>query len=332
MWFANASVIGLDVGSGLVKAVTLRRKGKRLLVERAGLAAMAGGAISGRKFLDPPAIADCIRRLCKDLGIRGRRAAVALAGDEVLHARLKVERTSLESLETLVREELSREASFPLSEAVIDYQVLDNFSHSQWVDVVAVAGRQAAVQRHQQVLERAGKSAAVVDSAACALANAFDVNYLPAANEITALMNLGAATITVCVLRGSTPLLARDVTLDATKPWREQEAPAERVAIELERVFEEMDEIADDHPLEPRSRQIARVMLSGGGIRLRGLEDVLRARLKLQFEELNPFRKIEFTGTDSLSRLVWDQVHCMPIAVGLALHGVLPPGSEEPAA
>ena len=317
----------------MVKAVTLRRKRGQVVVDRAGLMAMTSGAILGRQFLDPPAVADCVKRLCKDLGMRGAQAAVAVAGDEVAHARLKVARASGNLLEALVRQELGRTAPFALEQALVDFQVLDNFAHSQWVDVVAVAASRAAIERLAQVLERAGKSAAIVDSTACALANVFEVNYQPASNEMTALLHLGAATMTVCILRGATPLVIRDLTLEATTPWREQPAPAERVVVELERVLEQLDEIADDHPLEPRSKQIARLLLSGGGIRLRGLEEVLRARLRMPFEELNPFRKIEFIGSDALGRLVWDHVHCMPVAVGLALRGldVTPKGAGGPA-
>ena len=306
----------------MVKAVTLRRKNNKVVVERAGLTAMPGGAVSGRQLLDPPAVTDCVKRLCKDLGLRGRRAAVAVSGDEVTHARMKVERSSVEGLETLVRQELGRVAPLALNEALVDFQVLDNFSHSQWVDVVAVAVKRGAVERIEQVVERAGKVVTIVDSTACALANVFEVNYQPSTNEITALLHLGAATMTLCILRGDTPLVVRDITMDTSSPWREQPGSAERVVVELERALEQMDEIADDHPLEPRSKQVSRIMLSGGGIRLRGLEELLRARLKMPQEELNPFRTIEFAGSDALGRLVWDHVHCMAVAVGLAMRGV----------
>ncbi len=329
MLLGSAPLIGLDIGAGMIKAVTLRRKGNKLVVERAGLMAMPGGAISGRQILDPPAVSDGVKRLCKDLGLRGRRTAVAMAGDEVTHARLKVERASRDALEALVRQELARVAPFPLEEALVDFQVLDNFAHSQWLDAVAVAVKRGAVESLEQVLERAGKVVTVADSTACALANVFEINYQPASNEITALLHLGAATMTVCILRGATPLVVRDVTLDTTQPWREQAGSAERVVVEFERVLEQLDEIADDHPLEPRSKQVSRIMLSGGGIRLRGLEDVLRARLRMPLEELNPFRNIEFAGSDALGRLVWDHVHCMPVACGLAMRGVDLPAAES---
>jgi type IV pilus assembly protein PilM len=314
-------MIGLDVGAGMVKAVTLRRKGSKIAVDRAGLMAMAGGAISGRKILDPPAAGDCVRKLCRNLKLRGRAVAVAVSGDEVVHARLKIERAAPDQMEPLVRQELAKGVHFPPEELAVDYQVLDPAADSQWVDVMAVGARRGAVERLGQVVERAGKSAVIVDSTACALANAFEANYQPASNEVSAFLHLGAATLTLAVLRGGTPLLVRDVTLESAASWREQPAPAERVVVELERVLEQMDEIADDHPLEPRSKQIARLFLSGGGIHLRGLEEVLRSRVRLPFQELNPFRRIEFTGADALGRLVWDHAHCMPVAVGLALRG-----------
>jgi len=322
MLFWSSQTIGLDIGAGMVKAVTLRSKGGKIVVERAGLIATAAGSISGRKILDPPAVAQSIKRLCKDLGLRGRRTAVSVAGDEVAHARLKVERVSTEALETRVREELQRSASFSLSDALIDYQILDSFAHSQWVDAVAVAAHRGAVERLEQVVERAGKTVAIVDSTACALANVFGVNYQPAPNEVTALLHVGAATMTVCIVRGATPVAVRDITLDTTTPWREQVTAPDRILAELERIMQNMDSIADDHPLEPRSKQIARLMLSGGGIRLRGLDESLRARLRMPFEELNPFHKIDFKGSDALVRLVWDHAHCMPVAVGLALRGL----------
>jgi len=318
----SSPLIGLDVGSGLLKAVTLRTKGDKISVHRAGILAMPAGAISGRRLLDPPAAGDAARRLLRDLGLRGKRVAVAMAGDEVCHLRRKVERLEVPKMEPRLRDELRQVASFPVDDALLDFEVLDTFADRQWVDVLMVAARRGAVERMQQVVERAGKSAAIVDSTACALANAFEANYQPAANEVTALIHLGAVTLTVCILRGATPLVVLDVTLDAATPWRDQEKPAERVVVELERVLEHMDEIADEHPLEPSSARIGRLLLSGGGIRIRGLEDRLRTRVRIPFEEFNPFRRIEFTGADALSRLVSEQAHCMPVAVGLALRGL----------
>ena len=306
----------------MVKAVALRKRDGRLVAERAAIAAMPAGALSDGVFLDPPAVSATIRKFCRDQRFRGNRVAVGLAGQDVFLTRLKVERAASESLETKMRAEAARVAPFPLENANLDFQVLDTFSNSTWVEaLVAVAGR-GKIDRLQDVLAGAGKTLVVVDSTACALANAFQVNDDPSPTQITTLLHLGAATMTVVIVRGATPLVTRDLSLAPSQFAEEEWSLTDRVVVQLERVFETMDEIADEHPLEPRSHEIERLLLSGGAARVLGLQEALKNRIELPFEEMNPFRKIELDSSDALSRLVWDHVHCMPVAVGLALRGL----------
>ncbi|MBI3694781.1 MAG: pilus assembly protein PilM [Acidobacteria bacterium] len=319
--FGTAPLVGLDIGSATVKAVGLRKKNDRLLVERAAIAAMPDGAVSGGVFTDPPAVAECIRRLCRDHGLRGKQVAVGLAGEDVFLTRLKLERNSKTTIEAQVREEAARVAPFPLDQAPLDFQVLETFSDSQWVDVLVVAAKPGKIERLQAVLQRAGKTPVVVDSAACALANAYELNYEPAPADLVTLLHLGAAGMTVCIVRGATPVLAKDLPLSGIQQASEELTLTDRIGIHLEKVFEQMDEIADERPLEPRSSQIQKLLLSGGGARLKGLAPMLKSRIRLPFEEMNPFRKIEFESPEALSLLVWDEAHAMPVAVGLALRG-----------
>ena len=310
------SLLGLDVGSSMLKAVSLRKKGQALLVESAGIIATPAGAISGNLFLDAPAVSSCIRKLCRRQGLAAKRVAVSLAGEDVFVARLKVERNGEEDLEKRIRAEAARSVPFPLEQANVDYQVLEKSSDAKWAHALVVAVPSGRVYRFQDLIRGAGKTVMVVDSTACALANAFQVNYRPAPSEVTALVHLGAAWMTLCIVRGSIPIVTKDLPL---APSRYAPAPLDRIAVELERLLESMDEIADEHPLEPRSSQIKRLMLSGGGARMRGLDEVLRDRIGLPFEEMNPFLNIQPKNSDSINRLVTDHLHCMTVAVGLAL-------------
>jgi Tfp pilus assembly PilM family ATPase len=202
-----------------------------------------------------------------------------------------------------------------------DFEVLDNFSDSQWIDALVVAAKPGRVERLHDLIKRAGKTPALVDSTACALVNAYAYNYEPQSTEIIGLLHLGASAMTVCIVRGSTPVLAKELSLARTQLNNEEWSLTDRIAVNLERVFELMDEVADEHPLEPRSSQIQRLLTSGGAAHARGLGEMLRNRIRLPFGELNPFHRIEFDGSNGLSRLVWDHAHCMPVAVGLALRG-----------
>ncbi len=319
--FGTAPLVGLDIGSATVRAVGLRKKNNRLLVERAAIAALPDGAVSGGVFTDPPAIAECIRGLCRDHGLRGKQVAVALAGEDVFVTRLKLERRSKTTIEAQVREEAARLAPFSLDQAPLDFQVLETFSDAQWVDVLVVAAKAGKIERLRDLLERAGKTPAVVDCVACGLANAYEFNYQPAPTDLVAVLHIGAAIMTVCIVRGSSPVLAQDLPFSSAHLTSEELTQTDRVAVSLERLFEQMDEIADERPLEPRSSQIQKLLLSGGGVRLKGLSQMLKSRIRLPFEEINPFRRIEFESSEALSLLVWDEAHAMTVAVGLALRG-----------
>jgi len=323
--FRKPALLGLDVGSSTVKAVQLRKKGKEIFAERTGIAAMPSGAISGGMVLDPPAVSNCIRKLCENQRLGERRVAVALGGDGVFLTRLKLNPGPADALPDRIREETARQSPFLLQQAALDFQILNHSPSDSsdtpdtpW-DVLVVAARPEKIEGMREVLRRAGKTAVLVDSCTCALANTLEFNHRPAASEISVLLHLGAAAMSVVILRGSVPLLAQEFPLVPPASSDETWNPAQRVAVQLERMFEQMDEIADEHPLEPGSRQIQRIWLSGGGSRMRGLEEVLRDRIKLPLQEINPFRKIEFRSAEALDRVVWDHAHCMTVAVGLAL-------------
>ena len=317
--FSDHSLVGLDVGSGFVKAVRLVQKDHRLVVASAGIAPAPAGAIHGTTLVDPPALADVIRQLCRGRGLGGKRVAVALSGQDIFVARLKVECGPAEPLEARLRSEAAATAPFPLDSASLDYQVLDNFSHSKWVDALVVAAPPGRVDRMVDLMQRSKKTLAVVEATACALVNAFQANYEPAPDEVTALVHVGNATLTLVIVRGSAPLLARDIVLGPAPASPGQAPLAERVVVEVERLFERLDEIADDHPLEPRSGKIQRLLLSGGAAHTAGLAALLRQRVPVPFEDLNPFRKIDFQDQSPASRPVSDHLLCMPVAVGLAL-------------
>lgn len=290
-----------------------------MFVDRAGVAPIPAGAVSDGAFVDPPAIVNAIQELCQDLGLRGKRVALSLTGEDVFVVRLKLEETEAGSLETKVREETARLAPFPLDQAKLDYQVLENWSNSEWVQALAVAARKRPVERLQELMRRAAKTPVVVDATACALVNAYAFNYEPGPSEIVALAHLGASWMTVCIVRGSIPLLAKDLWLGSSRYTEEEQGLTERIVVHLERVFEWVDDIADEYPLEPRSSAIRRLLLSGGVVHLQGLQEALRKRMRLPIEEMNPFRTIEFEGSGGSSSVAWKQAHLMPVAVGLAL-------------
>src|SRR5262249_4775776 len=166
--------------------------------------------------------------------------ALAVTGKDVFVGRIKLEQPGGPGLEKRIREEMARLVPFPLDEARLDFEILKNHEDSQWVDALAVAARRRHVDSLVQLAARLRKTPLVVDATACALANAFEFNYQPGVSAVTALAHLGAAWMTVCILRGSTLLLAKDLSLEPA-PFREKEwSLSDRIAALLEGILESL--------------------------------------------------------------------------------------------
>ena len=81
------------------------------------------------------------------------------------------------------------------------------------MDVLLVAVKKDKILNYTNVLSLAGKAPAVVDIDAFALQNCYEYNYEPAPNSTVALLNLGASVMNINIVKGSTPLFTRDVSV-----------------------------------------------------------------------------------------------------------------------
>src|SRR5581483_9427044 len=69
------------------------------------------------------------------------------------------------------------------------------------------------ILNYTNVLSMAGKTPSVVDIDAFALQNCYEYNYEPAPGSTVALLNLGASVMNINIVKGTTPLFTRDVSV-----------------------------------------------------------------------------------------------------------------------
>jgi type IV pilus assembly protein PilM len=91
----------------------------------------------------------------------------------------------------------------------------------------------------------------------------------------------------------------------------------EIVALEIQKTFDFYRATTDDSEIV-----MQKILISGGGSKLKGLAEDLSARLELPVEVLDPFRQIKVDtrkfDPDYLSEIMPE----MAVAVGLAVRGV----------
>src|SRR5438874_2246459 len=184
----------------------------------------------------------------------------------------------------------------------------------------------------------------IVDSDALALQNCYEFNYEPSPNQVVALLNLGASVMNINIVKGTTPLFPRDVSVgghqytdslqkeldlsfddaealklgkkvgtvseDAKTPILQQ--VTEIIVLEIQKTF-------DFFRASAAGEHIEKIYLAGGSSKVPGLVEALRQEFSLPVEIFNPFQRIAPPAQGPGVELIEQNAGQLAVAVGLAL-------------
>jgi type IV pilus assembly protein PilM len=213
------------------------------------------------------------------------------------------------------------------------------------MDVLLAAAKKDKINDYVNVISQAGLTPAVVDIAAFALQNAFEINYDFEPHEVVALVDVGAAVSSISVLHGGTSVYWRDINiggnaytdavqkeLNLSAEQSDQLKHGEEIdGIPYERVLPILASVNEDvgteiqktldffKQISPSDETLDRLVLTGGSAQVVHLKESLEERLGATVEMLNPFRKIPPAGRDASPDLINEMMPMASVAVGLAL-------------
>lgn len=339
---AAKSIVGLDIGSSSIKAVELKKSRNGLEVAHMAMEPLSSDIVVDSMIVDSGSVASAITKIFTESGIKTRAVATSVSGHSVIVKRIPMSAMTDQELAGIIQTEAAQHIPFDISDVSIDYQILSD-NGGPTMDVLLVAVKKDKILNYTNVLSLAGKSPAVVDIDAFALQNCYEYNYQPGPGATVALLNLGASVMNINIVKGTTPLFTRDVSVgghqytdslqkeldlsfddaealklgkkvgtvseDAKMPILQQ--VTEIIVLEIQKTFDFFRATATGEHIE-------RIYLAGGSSQVSGLIEGLRQEFSLPVEILNPFQRIEpplGTGAD----LVDQNAGQMAVAVGLAL-------------
>jgi Tfp pilus assembly PilM family ATPase len=97
-------IIGLDIGTCLIKAVEARKVGGKLEITNFGTCPTPQGVISNGRVMDPPEVALAVKEALNAGGIRGREVCAAISGGEVIVRHVFCPKMPREELAQAVRD------------------------------------------------------------------------------------------------------------------------------------------------------------------------------------------------------------------------------------
>ena len=344
----NKNLVGLDIGSSAVKAVELKElgKGKGYQLVSVGIEPLSPEAIVDGAIMDSGLVAETIQRLFTTNRMKAQDVAISLSGHSVIIKKISLPQMSEEELAESIQWEAEQYIPFDVDDVNIDYQVLEgpSLSGEGNMDVLLVAVKKDKINDYTTVLANAGKAAQVVDVDVFALQNAFEANYDVPADQVIALINLGASVTNIAILQGGSSIFWRDITIGGNLyteavakelgvPFEHAEmlkrgqpvdgADSERVPAVLQAVSEqvgtEIQKTLDFFKATSSSDPVTLMVLSGGASQTPNLNTYLSQRFETQVEMLDPFRQIAVNDRQFPAERLEPVGAAASVAVGLAL-------------
>jgi type IV pilus assembly protein PilM len=344
MFGSAKTIVGLDIGSSSIKAIELKRSKGEIMVTHLGMEPLASDIVVDSMIVDSGSVSSAISKIFGEHSIKTKNVATSVSGHSVIVKPIKVQPMSEAELAEGITTEAAQHIPFDIADVNLDFEILNPDSTGSQMDVLLVAVKKDKILNYTNVLSLAGKTPSVVDIDAFALQNCYEYNYQPSPDATVALLNLGASVMNINIVKGTTPLFTRDVSVggnqytdslqkeldlsfedaeslklgrrvgtvseDAKQPILQQ--VTEIIVLEIQKTFDFFRATASGEHIE-------RIYIAGGSSKVHGLVEALRQEFSLPVEILNPFARI-MPPVDSFESGILDQnPGQLAVAVGLAL-------------
>lgn len=342
------NLVGLDIGSSSVKAVELGKKGASFQLLSLGFESLQPDTIVDGQIMELNNVSNVISHIFNEHQIRTNKVAAGVSGHSVIVKNIVLPQMSEEELQESFSWHAEEHIPFDIADVNLDYELTNKSSES--LHVLMAACKSDKIANVKQAIQLAGKQPVVIDVDAFALQNCYEVNYQPKANEVVALLNIGASTMNINILKGTRSVFARDASVGGSQytSLLQKELGLSFEQAEAVKRGQALPEGIEPRPIQPiiatvsdilalefrktmdfyrataseGDTTIQKVFLAGGGSKLPGLAEYLANRFEIPVEVLDPFRQIDVDDRKFDPEYMREIVPEMAIAVGLALRGV----------
>lgn len=344
------SVAGLDIGSSSVKMVELENKSNGLTLSALGFENLPDETIIDGQIMELNTVSSVIQSVCSNSRSSADRVVTGVSGHSVIIKNIVLPPMSADELEESIDWHAEEHIPYDLADVSLDYQVTASDSDS--TNVLIAACKRERIDNICQAIQLAGKQPQVIDVDTFALQNCYEYNYQPRENQVVTLLNIGASTMNVNIVKGTRSLFSRDITVGGSQftdviqrnlgvSFQQAEAlkrgvsgvaegveetaieplvdnVTELVAMEIQKTFDFYRATTEDN-----DTVVEKILISGGGSKLNGLAQELSARLEIPVEVLDPFRNIKVESGKFDPEYISEIMPEMAVAVGLAMRGVM---------
>ncbi len=344
MFFKGKGAIGLDIGSSYIKAVKLKEAKGSYELELFNIHPLPPELIVDGSIIDSLRLADSMKEMVKKAGIKTKDTVISISGhSSVIIKRIALPEMSEEELSESIKFEAEQYVPFDIEDVNLDFQIIGPKEEPGQMDVILVAVKKDVINEYISVVKEAGLNPIIVDIDSFALENMYGVNYEIEPEKNIALVNIGASTINMSILKGGISVFTRDSSLggnmhdealqrefnisyeNAERLKRGEsvenispEDAADVIMSASEEILSEITRSFDYYRSTTLHEDISEVILSGGCALLKNFPSLISERSGIETRVVEPFRNIRIPKKFD-STYVEEMAPIMAVAVGLAL-------------
>jgi type IV pilus assembly protein PilM len=250
-----------------------------------------------------------------------------------------------EEMEASIQWEAEQYIPFEISEVNLDFQILGpDANDASLMNVILVAAKKEFVNEYVALFKECGLNPQVVDIDCFAVENVYELNYGTNAGEIVALIDMGASSMNVNVLRGGMSVFTRDIQVGGNAYNEEiqkrlglnneeaeivklggevadvtAEAVAEVMADATESLTQEVQRSIDFFSATSSDEKVHKVFITGGVSKIPEVRSSLEHRLGVEVHVIDPWRQIAFSEKDFDLEYLQAMGPVYTVAAGLAM-------------
>lgn len=344
MLFGTKGSIGLDIGSSYIKTVKLKETKGSYELELFDIHPLPPELIVDGSIIDSLRLTDSLKEMLKKVNIGTKDAIISIAGhSSVIIKRISLPEMSEEELAESIKFEAEQYVPFDIEDVNLDFQIIGPKEEVGQMDVILVAVKKDIINEYISVVKEAGLNPIIVDIDSFALENMYGINYEIEPGKNVALLNIGASTINLGILKGGISVFTRDSSLgsnlhtealqrefnisyeNAEKLKRGESV--ENVSTEdansviyaaSEEILSEIIRSFDYYRSATLHEDISEVILCGGCALLEGFMTMIAERAGIETKVVEPFKNIKITKKFDAA-YIEDMAPIMSVAIGLAL-------------
>ena len=127
--------VGLDIGSGFVKVVVVDHSGDQPEVSRVAMRPLVADAIVEGEVMDPGLVADTVRGLFQEMGLKSKDVITAVGGHDVIIKKIEMDRMKESDAREVIRWEAEQHVPFDIKSVELDFQILNPFDEGLQMEI-----------------------------------------------------------------------------------------------------------------------------------------------------------------------------------------------------